>query len=76
MYDFAIGLLAGISFCSGPMVFFFIGWKRNKKGLVHHEPKFTDHEKEEQRRVKEHRKAFINTMNYDVEKAVQRKKVT
>jgi hypothetical protein len=64
--EFLLGLLTAVVF----FIAFYLGTRYgSKKPII-----ATDGE--EQRRAKEHREAFMNMMNYDVDIAIQKKKVT
>jgi cbb3-type cytochrome oxidase subunit 3 len=73
--EFILGLLVGVVFFIALIGIYYLGFKHGKKGKVQREPELTADE-EDQRRAKEHRKAFMSMMNYDVDVALQKKKVT
>jgi hypothetical protein len=64
--EFFLGVLAAVSF----FIAFFLGTRYSNKKPI----KIAD--EEEQRISREHRKAFMSMMNYDVDVALQKKKVT
>jgi hypothetical protein len=64
--EFILGLLTAAAF----FIAFYLGTRYSSK-----KPIITADE-EEQRKARENRKAFMNMMNYDVDTALQKKKVT
>jgi hypothetical protein len=63
--EFLLGLLTAAVF----FIAFYLGTRYGSK-----KPIITA-DAEEQRKAKEHRKAFMSMMNYDVDIAIQKKKV-
>jgi hypothetical protein len=70
--DFLYGLLTAVVFFIALLSFYYIGYKQGSKRTA----KPPDPDNEEHRRAKEMRTGFMNMMEYDVDKALQRKKVT
>jgi hypothetical protein len=64
--EYFLGLLTAVVF----FIAFYLGTRYNSK-----KPTITA-DAEEQRKAREHRKAFMSMMNYDVDIAIQKKKVT
>ena len=64
--EYFLGLLTAVVF----FIAFYLGTRYGSK-----KPIITADE-EDKRRIKEHRKGFMNMMNYDVDVATQKKKVT
>jgi cbb3-type cytochrome oxidase subunit 3 len=73
--EYLIGALLAVFFFCALIGIYYLGFKHGKRGRVQREPELAADE-EDKRRAREHRKAFINTMNYDVNTALQKKKVT
>ncbi|ULT55403.1 hypothetical protein L1999_20185 [Neobacillus drentensis] len=67
--EFIYGLLTAVVFFIALLSFYFIGYKQGNKQTS------KPPDLEEVRKAKEMRKGFMNMMNYDVDKALQRKKV-
>jgi hypothetical protein len=64
--EFILGLLTAVVF----FIAFYLGTRYGSK-----KPTITANEEDAQR-AREHRKGFMNMMNYDVDTALQKKKVT
>lgn len=69
--EFLYGLLTAVVFFIALITFYYIGYKQGKKVSA---PLPLDEEK--QREIDRFNKGFKELFNYDVEKALQRKKVT
>lgn len=69
--EYILGLLTGVVFFSLLGVALYIGYRLGKK-----KPKVTPVDEEEQRRTKQFDDHFKALFNYDVQTALQRKKVT
>jgi len=69
--DFIYGLLTAVVFFIALLSFYYIGYKQGSRRTT----KPPDTDLEEIRKAREMRKEFMNMMNYDVDKALQRKKV-
>lgn len=69
--EFIYGLLTAVVFFIALISFYYIGYKQGKKVSA---PIPLDDEK--QRQIERFNKDFKALFNYDVEKALQRKKVT
>jgi hypothetical protein len=68
--DFLYGLLTAVVFFIALLSFYYIGHKQGTKRTA------KPPDDEEVRKAKNLRKGFMNMMEYDVDKALQRKKVT
>jgi hypothetical protein len=68
--DFLYGLLTAVVFFISLLSFYYIGYKQGGKRTAN------PPDDEEVRKAKNLRKGFMNMMEYDVDKALQRKKVT
>jgi hypothetical protein len=68
--DFLYGLLTAVVFFIALLSFYYIGYKQGTKRTA------KPPDDEEVRKAKNLRKGFMNMMEYDVDKALQRKKVT
>jgi hypothetical protein len=67
--DFLYGLLTAVVFFIALLSFYYIGYKQGSKRIA------KPPDDEEVRKAKEMRKNFMNMMNYDVQTALQKKKV-
>jgi hypothetical protein len=67
--EFIYGLLTAVVFFIALISFYFIGYKQGNKQTS------KPPDNEEVRKAKEMRVGFMNMMNYDVDTALQRKKV-
>jgi hypothetical protein len=68
--DFIYGLLTAVVFFIALLSFYYIGYRQGTKRTA------KPPDDEEVRKAKNLRKGFMNMMEYDVDKALQRKKVT
>jgi hypothetical protein len=68
--EFIYGLLTAVVFFIALLSFYYIGYKQGNKQTS------KPPDDEDVRKAKNLRKGFMNMMEYDVDKALQRKKVT
>jgi hypothetical protein len=68
--EFLYGLLTAVVFFIALLSFYYIGYKQGNKQTS------KPPDDEDVRKAKNLRKGFMNMMEYDVDKALQRKKVT
>jgi hypothetical protein len=68
--EFLYGLLTAVVFFIALLSFYYIGYKQGNKRTT------KPPDDEEVRKAKEIRRGFMNMMTYDVNKALQKKKVT
>lgn len=68
--QFLFGLLTAVVFFILLGTAYWLGTKQNKRSITQ------SVDEETQRKAKKHREDFMKLMNYDVDKATQRKKVT
>jgi hypothetical protein len=69
--EFLYGALTMVLFLCALLAFFYAGYKHGSKRTANTKPPDND----ELRKAREHRQNFMDMMNYDVETALQRKKV-
>ena len=69
--EYILGLLSGVVFFAVLGAVLYIGYRLGKK-----KPQANEVDEEEQRQMKQFDKYFKDIFSYDVEKALQRKKVT